>query len=66
MTPDNFDWKHPEYGPIIVERFRRLQYIRENPDILPDLKRYYRDAPWQFLTVLADCRLIGYRRFSSY
>lgn len=50
MTPDNFDWKNPEYGPIIVERFRRLQYIRENPETLPDLKRFYRDAPWQFLT----------------
>jgi len=50
VTPDNFDWKHPEYGPIIVERFRRLQYIRENPEILPDLKRFYRDQPWQFLT----------------
>lgn len=50
MTPDNFDWKNPDYGPIIVERFRRLQHIRENPDMLPDLKRYYRDYPWQFLT----------------
>ena len=50
MTPDNFDWKHPEYGPIILERFRRLKHIREHPEILPDLKRYYRDQPWQFLT----------------
>lgn len=45
-----FDWKHPQYGEIIVERFRRLQHIRENPEILPDLKRFYRDQPWQFLT----------------
>ncbi len=50
MTPETFDWKHPDYGPIIVERFRRLQHIRENPESLPHLKRFYRDHPWQFLT----------------
>lgn len=50
MTPDDFDWKHPEYGPIIVERFRRLQRIREDAELLSNLKRYYRDHPWQFLT----------------
>lgn len=50
MIPDKFDWKHPEYGPIIKERIRRLQHIRENPDMLPHLKRFYRDQPWQFLT----------------
>lgn len=46
----NFDWQHPEYGPIIVERFRRLERIREDQTLLSNLKRYYRDHPWQFLS----------------
>lgn len=50
MTPDDFDWKNPQYGPIIKERIRRLQKIRADPELLSNLKRYYRDHPWQFLT----------------
>ena len=44
-----FDWKHPLYAPVIKERMRRLQTIRDNPAILSHLKRVYRDQPWLFI-----------------
>lgn len=46
----DFDWQHPVYAPIIKQRMARLQRIRAKPEMLPDLKRYYRDHPWQFLS----------------
>ena len=48
--PDAFDWQHPVYTPIVKERMRRLQKIRENPELLGHLKRVYRDKPWLFLS----------------
>lgn len=45
-----FDWQHPVYTPIINARIRRLQMIRERPEMIGPLKRYYRDNPWQFLS----------------
>lgn len=45
-----FDWQHPVYTPIIMARIRRLQRIREEPKLLGDLKRVYRDQPWRFLS----------------
>lgn len=46
----HFDWKHPVYTPIIKERMRRLQRIREEPALIGDLKRVYIDKPWLFLS----------------
>lgn len=48
--PLNWDWKHPAYAPVFQERARRLSVIRSNPDMLPGLKRYYKDNPAQFIS----------------
>jgi hypothetical protein len=43
------DWKNPQYAEIYQRRARILRDIRENPDRLPYLKRYYRDHPADFI-----------------
>lgn len=48
LTP--FDWREPRYTPIIMERIRRVQKIRANPELIGHLKRVYRDQPWLFLS----------------
>lgn len=45
-----FDYKNPDYLPIIRERVARLKRLRDQPERLPFLKRYYRDNPAQFIT----------------
>lgn len=50
MTAPEFNWRAPDYVPIIQERMRRLAWIREDPDTrLPPLKAYYRDHPADFI-----------------
>ena len=51
-TPDEqaFDWKNPQYAGIIKDRMRRLQTIREQPELIGHLKRVYRDKPWLFIS----------------
>lgn len=46
---DLFDWNNPQYAPLIKERMRRLQRIRENPETIRHLKRVYRDEPWRLI-----------------
>ncbi len=49
MTPE-FDWKAPDYVPVIAARMRRLAWIREDPDArLPPLRAYYRQNPAAFI-----------------
>lgn len=45
-----FDWKNPQYTPVIKERMRRLQKLRDRPELIGHLKRIYRDQPWLFLS----------------
>jgi phage terminase large subunit len=47
---NGFDWKNPDYAPVIQQRVRRLMAIRANPHGLPALRLYYRDHIAQFLT----------------
>lgn len=47
--PTDFEWHEPKYAPVFQERARRLQLIRQRPEMLPGLKRYYRDNPAQFI-----------------
>lgn len=51
MIPEDFDWKNPDYGPIYVERMRRLDRIRgaNDPDYMASLKAHYRDDPASFI-----------------
>lgn len=44
-----FDFRHPDYTAVFVERAERLARIREAPAALPDLKAYYRENPAQFI-----------------
>lgn len=43
------DWKNPFYAPVYVERARRLEKLREEPDLLPGLKEFYRYRPADFI-----------------
>lgn len=44
----NFDFKNPDYTPVFIERAKRLQWIRDNPDQFPAIWAYYREnlADW--------------------
>lgn len=44
-----FDFKNPDYTQVFEWRMERLQRIRQNPDMLPALKAFYRDNPAQFI-----------------
>lgn len=49
MLPFEFDFKNPDYIPVFQWRATRLERIRNNPACLPQLKRYYRDNPIDFI-----------------
>ncbi len=49
MIPANFDWKDPDYGPIFVERMRRIEAFRGQPEIIASLKDWYYDRPAEFI-----------------
>jgi hypothetical protein len=44
-----FDWRKPDYAPIVKARMRRLMALREQPELIGHLKRVYRDQPWRFI-----------------
>ena len=46
----DFDWVKQDYGPVFLERAKRLDHIRRNPEILPGLKEFYRSDPVAFIT----------------
>lgn len=41
-----FDFRNPAYTPIIKARMRRLQRLRDEPQLAGHLLRVYKDAPW--------------------
>lgn len=47
--PFPFDFKHPDYQMVFEWRMERLQRIRQNPEMLPALKQFYRTNPAQFI-----------------
>ncbi|EOY8661483.1 TerL protein, partial [Escherichia coli] len=58
-----FDFKHPDYQMVFEWRMERLQRIRQNPEILPALKQFYRTNPAQFIIdwgMTTDPRNIDY------
>ena len=44
-----FDFKNPDYVAVFQSRVDRLEYIRKNTNILPDLFIYYKENPAQFI-----------------
>lgn len=47
--PFNFDFKNPDYMQVFDWRLERLRRLREDPTLLPGLRKYYRDNPAQFI-----------------
>lgn len=47
--PFPFNFKEPDYMQVFEWRMERLQRIRQNPDLLPVLKAFYKDNPAQFI-----------------
>jgi hypothetical protein len=45
----SLDWKHPDYDPIFRSRIERLQRLREKPELIPQIKAYYKDNFPQFI-----------------
>lgn len=46
----SFDWRVPDYGAIYRQRAAMLGRLRADPSLLPALRAYYRDHPWQLIT----------------
>lgn len=49
VPPPPFDFKNPNYAAVFQARINRLKRIRERPDCLPHLRRYYHDNPADFI-----------------
>lgn len=47
--PFPFDFKNPDYLQVFDWRMERLQRIRQNPELVPKLKTFYKDNPAQFI-----------------
>jgi len=45
-----FNFKNPDYLPVIAARTERLLRLRANPAVLPALKLHYRDHPADFIS----------------
>lgn len=57
--PFEFDFKRPDYVKAFQWRIDNLKRIREHPEVLPGLRRFYKENPAQFIIdwgVTADPR----------
>lgn len=50
MTPEGFDWKHPDYTEIYKDRIERLARITSDPSLIQGIKEYYKDHPVEFIS----------------
>jgi phage terminase large subunit len=44
------DWKKPDFDAIFERRYKSLQNIRNDPELLPILRAHYRDNPADFIS----------------
>ncbi len=44
------DWKNPDYVDVFTERLAALERLRAEPDVIPEVKAYYAEHPWDFIT----------------
>lgn len=61
--PFPFDFKNPDYTQVFEWRMERLTRIRQNPELLPALRAFYKDNPAQFIIdwgMTTDPRNIDY------
>lgn len=47
--PFEFDFKNPDYSRVFRYRANKLEKIRKNPELLANLKLYYKTNPAQFI-----------------
>ncbi|EKN4704229.1 TerL protein [Yersinia ruckeri] len=47
--PFPFDFKNPDYMQVFEWRMERLQRIRQQPELLPVMRAFYKDNPAQFI-----------------
>lgn len=62
-----YDWRAPDPAEIFNERGRRLSELRRDPRRLPNLRKYYRDNPADFISgwgVTVDPRVAAQGRAS--
>lgn len=45
----DFDFKKPDYVKVFKHRLKKLDEIRRNPSVLPDLKKFYKENIAQFI-----------------
>lgn len=47
---NGFNFKRPDYTPVIIERMRRLEWVRADAQSrVPALKLHYKHNPWDFI-----------------
>lgn len=39
--PDDWTWNRPNYEFVYAERVKRIEYMRQHPEVVPRLKEYY-------------------------
>jgi phage terminase large subunit len=49
MSAHPFDWRNPNYGPVIAQRIERLARLRAHPECLPALRQHYALHPEDFI-----------------
>lgn len=49
IRPEGFDFKNPDYTKVFCERAERLDWLRSNPDRIPEILAYYKVNPAQMI-----------------
>ena len=49
IRPEGFDFKNPDYTKVFCERAERLDWLRSNPDRIPEILVYYKVNPAQMV-----------------
>lgn len=44
-----FDWRNPDYVSVFQQRLDRLARLRADPSLLPGVRAWYRDHPWDLI-----------------
>lgn len=47
--PFPFDFKNPNYSEVFQWRLDKLKIIRDKPNVIPGLRKFYKDNPAQFI-----------------
>jgi phage terminase large subunit len=49
-VPEGFDWKNPDYAPIIEARMQWIGRLRDKPEDVLALRKFYADRPAEFIS----------------